>query len=184
MVEHHIPQKCLQGTTTTTVITTTTRITVPLLRTAKTLFLEFQTQTVSPLPWMASQWLYCFQVCLWQAGNRKENSTCFSFSRRICFLLLLFSFVPCADETRFSNFWLCYGVAGFGVRLVFHRWTNTQLVTDTESLPLGRGHFFVVRIYLYSFTSLSSSTVVFCWSAQLAFIHHCFDLTLAFVSGH
>lgn len=76
------------------------------------------------------------------------------------------------------------GLRDLMLELVFHSWTNTQLVTDTESLPLGRGYFFIVRIYLYSFTNLSSSTVVFCWSAQLAFIHHCFDLMLAFVSGH
>lgn len=41
-----MPQKCLRGTTTTTAITTTTLTTAPLLPTAKTLFLEFQTQIV------------------------------------------------------------------------------------------------------------------------------------------
>lgn len=80
--ELRTPQKWLQGTTTTIGITTTTPIMVPLLPTARTLSLQFQTQPVSPLQWLLFQWLCCFQVCLWQGGKGKENSVHFGFPPR------------------------------------------------------------------------------------------------------
>lgn len=109
MVEHHIPQKCLQGTTTTTVITTTTRITAPLLPTARTLFLEFQTQTVSPLQWMSCQLLCCFQICLWQASKGREKKTTHISVFLLedyasCYYLLALYYVRMRRDLQFPGF--------------------------------------------------------------------------------
>lgn len=92
----------------------------------------------------------------------------------MCFLLLFASFAARANGTRFAISWLCYRVAGFAVRWVFHSCTNTPLVSESDSLTTWHRLFF--RCYSsYSLTNVPSSAIVFCWSAQLAFSPHCLD---------
>lgn len=114
----HTPQNWVRGTTTTIGITTTTPTTGPSLPKARTSFLQFQTQPVSPLQCVISVTVLLSGFPPW----------------RMCFLFVFTSFVACANETRFAISLVCYGAVGFGVRWVFHSWTNTPLVTDTDSL--------------------------------------------------
>lgn len=73
----------------------------------------------------------------------------------------------------FTVSWLGYGIVGFG-RLVFHSWTNTQLVTDTESPASWHRLFFHCYYYLYNIKNLSLLPLSFAdlpsWPSALVWI--------------